>query len=204
MALIVLSFAPVLNCGQGSDTGVGWATCCWGNGAEVPEGRFISVGRGLGFCLSFCIWTQSIRTEFKTSRLATAKENFKYLNVGLRQPLSSLLSKQSGNPLHCHPPGTHFPSAHMKFPGLLHSVVTLLPGSSWLSDGEEENRLLRLYSSKNWNAAFIPTARMGDSYRVHWVKIFKAQQTFDWFCVGAERCTLTGVKREKCILNAGT
>lgn len=93
--------------------------------------------------------------------------------MGLRQPLSSLLSKQSGNPLHCHPPGTHFPSAHMKFPGLLHSVVTLLPGSSWLSDGEEENRLLRLHSSKNWNAAFIPTARMGDSYRVHWVKIFK-------------------------------
>lgn len=76
-------------------------------------------------------------------------ENFKYLNVGLRQPLSSLLSKQSGNPSHCHPPGTHFPSAHMKFPGMLHSVVALLPGSSWLSDGEEKNTLLRLYSNKN-------------------------------------------------------
>lgn len=57
--------------------------------------------------------------------------------MDLRQPFSSLLSKQSGNPSHCHPPGTHFPSAHMKFPGMLHSVVMLFPGSSWLSDREE-------------------------------------------------------------------
>lgn len=127
---------------KGLTRGWGGTHAAAGHGAEVPEGRFISVGRDLGFCLPFCIWTQIIRTEFKTSRLATAKANLKYLNVGLRQPLSSLLSKQSGNPLHCHPPGTHLPSAHMKFPGLLHSVVTLLPGSSWLSDGEEENRLL--------------------------------------------------------------
>lgn len=51
-----------------------------------------------------------------------------------RQFFSSLLSKQSGSPSHCQPPGTHFPSPHMKFPGMLHSVVKLLPGSSWLSD----------------------------------------------------------------------
>lgn len=55
-----------------------------------------------------------------------------------RQPFSSLLSKQSGSPSHCHPPGTHFPSPHMKFPGMLHSVVKLFPGRSWLSVGEEE------------------------------------------------------------------
>ena len=53
--------------------------------------------------------------------------------LDLRQPFSSLLSKQSGSPSHCHPPGTHFPSPHMKFPGMLHSVVKLFPGSSWLS-----------------------------------------------------------------------
>lgn len=115
--------------------------------------------------VSVCLFAYGPKALGKNSKLAvfaTAKDILKYLNVALRQPLSSLLSKQSGNPLHCHPPGTHFPSAHMKFPGMLHSVVALLPGSSWLSDGEEENRLLRLYTSKNRNAAFIPTARMTD------------------------------------------
>lgn len=72
----------------------------------------------------------------------SGQENLQHWSVDSRQPLSSLLSKQSGNPSHCHPPGTHFPSAHMKFPGMLHSVVTLLPGSSWPSDGGEGNRSL--------------------------------------------------------------
>lgn len=60
--------------------------------------------------------------------------------LDLRQPFSSLSSKQSGNPSHCQPPGTHIPSPHMKFPGMLHSVVKLFPGSSWLSDGSTDRR----------------------------------------------------------------
>lgn len=89
--------------------------------------------------------------------------NGKYFNVDSRQPFSSLLSKQSGNPSHCHPPGTHFPSAHMKFPGMLHSVVTLLPGSSWLSGGEEGSR-------------WLPTIFL-DRYHICNVTIFNAFQT---------------------------
>lgn len=89
--------------------------------------------------------------------------NGKYFKVDLRQPFSSLLSKQSGNPSHCHPPGTHFPSAHMKFPGMLHSVVTLLPGSSWLSGGEEGSR-------------WLPTIFLG-RYHICNVTIFNAFKT---------------------------
>lgn len=89
--------------------------------------------------------------------------NGKDFNVDLRQPFSSLLSKQSGNPSHCHPPGTHLPSAHMKFPGMLHSVVTLLPGSSWLSGGEEGSR-------------WLPTIFL-DRYHICNVTIFNAFQT---------------------------
>lgn len=77
--------------------------------------------------------------------LAQAKNVGAHLDLILGQPFSSLLSKQSGNPSHCHPPGTHLPSPHMKFPGMLHSVVKLFPGSSWLStvlepDPEPSNR----------------------------------------------------------------
>lgn len=89
--------------------------------------------------------------------------NGKDFNVDLRQPFSSLLSKQSGNPSHCHPPGTHLPSAHMKFPGMLHSVVTLLPGSSWLSGGEEGSR-------------WLPTIFL-DRYHICNVTIFNAFKT---------------------------
>lgn len=60
--------------------------------------------------------------------------------TNLRQPFSSLLSKQSGSPLHCRPPGTHLPSPHMKIPGMLQSVVKLFPGSSWLSVDKQEKQ----------------------------------------------------------------
>jgi hypothetical protein len=53
-----------------------------------------------------------------------------------RHSFSSLLSKQSGSPSHCHAPGMQRPLLHMKLPGMLHSLVTLFPGSSWLSVGK--------------------------------------------------------------------
>lgn len=53
-----------------------------------------------------------------------------------RHSFSSLLSKQSGSPSHCQAPGMHRPLPHMKLPGMLHSLVKLFPGSSWLSAGE--------------------------------------------------------------------
>lgn len=52
-----------------------------------------------------------------------------------RHSFSSLLSKQSGSPSHCQAPGMHRPLLHMKLPGMLHSLVKLFPGSSWLSVG---------------------------------------------------------------------
>lgn len=77
------------------------------------------------------IWLHCFKAEIRTK---TNKKVIMESKLDLRQPFSSLLSKQSGNPSHCHPPGTHFPSPHMKFPGMLHSVVKLFPGRSWLSD----------------------------------------------------------------------
>lgn len=55
-----------------------------------------------------------------------------------RHSFSSLLSKQSGSPSHCQAPGIHLPLLHMKLPGMLHSLVKLFPGSSWLSRREEK------------------------------------------------------------------
>lgn len=82
------------------------------------------------------------QTVSKLKKFSTVRRCLGACRVGgvghLRQFFSSLLSKQSGSPSHCQPPGTHFPSPHMKFPGMLHSVVKLLPGSSWLSGGEKK------------------------------------------------------------------
>lgn len=57
-----------------------------------------------------------------------------------RHSFSSLLSKQSGSPSHCQAPGMHRPLLHMKLPGMLHSLVKLFPGSSWLSVGQRGQR----------------------------------------------------------------
>lgn len=63
----------------------------------------------------------------------------------LRHPFSSLLSKQSGKPSHCQSPGIHSPSLHIKFPGMLHSVVKLFPGRSWQSKEKRKLYLQTVY-----------------------------------------------------------
>lgn len=56
------------------------------------------------------------------------------LQLDSQQPLSSLLSKQSGRPSQRAAPETHCPSSHVKLPGMLQvTVVMAFPGGGWLS-----------------------------------------------------------------------
>lgn len=66
-------------------------------------------------------------------------------NGHLRHSFSSLSSKQSGSPSHCQAPGMQRPLLHMKFPGMLHSLVKLFPGNSWLSATTTKKRNRKLY-----------------------------------------------------------
>lgn len=75
------------------------------------------------------IWASAPCPRFPTPTPAGARHS--------RHSFSSLLSKQSGSPSHCQAPGMHRPLLHMKFPGMLHSLVKLFPGSSWLSVKEK-------------------------------------------------------------------
>lgn len=76
-----------------------------------------------------------------------------------RHSFSSLLSKQSGSPSHCQAPGMQRPLPHMKLPGMLHSLVKLFPGSSWLSVGERGQGVRGHSSRSNKGLSLIPLTR---------------------------------------------
>lgn len=123
---------------------------------ETDRSLFCSLKEGLLYHTTLLPQTTLLQDRGKAGPPGHSKQRTQAPSLGLefrpspplptttgshsRHSFSSLLSKQSGSPSHCQAPGMHRPLLHMKLPGMLHSLVKLFPGSSWLSVREREKK----------------------------------------------------------------